>query len=290
MNAQVALNIKPGVYPGIPNEAYHAGPGISKSGLWTIHSQSPAHYKFPPARDEDSTQAKAAKDFGTACHVAILQPELFEAQVMRGPEDRRGNKWTDAAAYAQDAGKTLLIASAFDEVLAMRDAVHADAWINSLITGGKPEVEHSGYWIDPETGEKVRCRPDLYRGDLSIMLDLKSALSAHPDAFARSVINYGYHAQEAIYSDGYRTLGRKVDGYVFLAWEKKSPYAFAVYELPPSIVDEGRAIMRKALETYSACRKANRWPAYSGSGGVKELAFKRWHYSMTEAPADEIAA
>ncbi|MER9628399.1 PD-(D/E)XK nuclease-like domain-containing protein [Mesorhizobium sp. M0296] len=281
MNA-IPKGFKPGIYQGVPNEAYHSGPGVSKSGLWTIHSQSPAHYKSPPAKDEESTQVKANRDFGTAAHIAILEPETFEKRVFRGPVDRRGNKWTDAEEFCQSEDKTLLVASAYDEVLAMRDAVHADAWVNSIITGGKPEIEASGYWIDPATGMICRCRPDLYRADLGIIVDLKSALSAHPDAFARSVTNYGYHAQEAIYSDGWRTLGRSVEGFVFLAWEKKSPYAFGVYELPPSIVEEGRAVMRKALDTYAECVKANHWPAYGD--GVQELSFKRWAYRLTEAP------
>lgn len=284
MNQHVAIpkGFKPGVYHGVANETYHSGPGASKSGLWTLETQSPAHYKFPPDKDEDSTQAKANRDFGTAAHIAILEPEDFEKRVFRGPVDRRGNKWTDAEEFCKSEGKTLLVASAYDEVLAMRDAVHADAWVNSIITGGKPEVEASGYWIDEETGMVCRCRPDLYRADLGIIVDLKSALSAHPDAFARSVINYGYHAQEAFYSDGWRALDRNVEGFVFLAWEKKSPYAFGVYELPPSIVEEGRAVMRKALNTYAECFKANHWPAYGA--GVQELSFKRWSYRLTEAP------
>lgn len=274
--------MQPGIYLDLPIEQYHSGPGISKSGLWTIHSQSPAHYKFPPARDEESTQAKATKDFGTAAHIAILEPETFERRVFRGPEDRRGNKWKDAEEWCRAEGKTLLIQSAYDEVLAIRDAVHADPWINSIITGGKPVVEASGYWIDEATGELCRCRPDLYREDLGVILDLKTTLSAHPDAFARSVINYGYHAQEAFYSDGWSALGKLVNGFVFLAWEKKSPYAFAVYELPPSIVEEGRAIMRQALDRYAECVKKDRWPAYGE--GVQELSFQRWAYRLTEAP------
>lgn len=285
--------MKPGVYLKLSNEDYHAGPGASKSGLWTIDQQSPAHYKFPPPRDEESTQAIAAKDFGTASHIAILEPERFEQAVYRGPEDRRGNKWKDADEYCRIEGKTLLIASAYDNVLAIRDAIHADPWLNGIITGGGKQTvrEASGYWIDKETGELCRCRPDLYRRDLKTILDVKSAASAHPDAFARSVINYGYHAQEAFYSDGWRACGQNVEAFAFLVWEKKSPFAFAVYELPPPIVEEGRAIMRKALNTYAACKKANRWPAYSE--GVQELSFKRWHYRETEAPSaldDEIAA
>lgn len=268
--------VKPGIYKNVPNEAYHAGPGISKSGLWTISTKSPAHYKFGE-REETN-----AFDFGEACHLAILQPELFEAKVYRGPDDRRGNKWKDAAEFCQGEGKLLLTAGDHDSVMTIRDAVHADSWINGIITGGKPTVEASGYWIDEATGQLSRCRPDLYRADLGVIVDVKSTVSAHPDAFARSVVNYGYHAQEAFYSDGWRALGQNVEGFVFLAWEKKSPYAFAVYELPPAIVQEGRALMRQALETYAECQAKNHWPMYGE--GVQELAFKRWAYRMTEAP------
>ncbi|HEY5797646.1 MAG TPA: PD-(D/E)XK nuclease-like domain-containing protein [Bosea sp. (in: a-proteobacteria)] len=280
--AVVASDIKPGIYQGVPNEAYHAGPGVSKSGLWTIQTQSPAHYKFG-VREETS-----AFDFGEACHLAILQPELFEPKVYRGPEDRRGNKWKDAAEFCQGEGKLILTSGDYDAVLAIRDAVHADAWVNSIITGGKPMVEASGYWRDEETGVLCRCRPDLYREDLGIILDVKSTQSAHPEAFARGVVNYGYHAQEAFYSDGWRANGQSVEGFVFLAWEKKAPFAKAVYELPPSIVEEGRAMMRKALDTYAQCDHDDQWPAYGD--GVRELSFKPWSYQLTEAPRGEEAA
>lgn len=282
-------DIKPGIYQGIPNEAYHAGPGISKSGLWTIHKKTPAHYKFPPVKEETTT-AKGIKDFGTAQHIAILEPNIFEAKVYRGPQDRKGNKWLDAVELCKIDSKVLLTASQYDEVLTVRDTVHADQWINAIITGGKPEVEASGYWIDEETGVLCRCRPDLYRADLGIMLDVKTSESAAPDDFVRSVDNYGYHAQEAHYTDGYQALGRQVEGFVILALEKKSPYAKAVYELPPSIVDEGRAIIRKSMATYAECFKSEQWPGFPE--GVQELKFQRWSYRLTQAPSalDEEAA
>lgn len=273
--------MKPGIYFDRPNDAYHSGPGISKSGLWTLQSQSPAHYKFPP-QTEESAQARAAKDFGQAAHVAILEPESFEDRVVKGPSDRRGNKWSDLAEMCRIDNKTLLTEGDYSNVLAMRDAIHADSWINTIITGGKPLIEASGYWLDDETGELCRCRPDLYRDDLGVIVDLKSTLSAHPDAFARSVINYGYHAQEAFYSDGWQKCGKPVEAFIFIAWEKKSPFAHGVYELPPSIVDEGRAVMRKALNRYHECSASGTWPGYEE--GVQELSFKRWAYRETEAP------
>ena len=268
--------MKPGIYFDLSNEDYHASEGVSKSGLWTIQTQSPAHFRYAVREQKNHF------DFGEASHLAVLQPNEFETRVHRGPDDRRGNKWKDAAEWCQSEGLLLLTSSDYDDVLAIRDAVHADAWINSIITGGNPIVEASGYAIDEQTGELVRVRPDLYREDLGIIIDAKSTMSAHPDAFARSVVNYGYHAQEAFYSDVWRSLGKPVDGFVFLSWEKKSPYAKAVYELPPSIVEEGRAMMRQALDTYHDCRERDEWPAYGD--GVQELSFKRWAYRLTEAP------
>ncbi|MGJ5032255.1 PD-(D/E)XK nuclease-like domain-containing protein [Bradyrhizobium sp. HKCCYLS2038] len=268
--------MKPGVYLKLSEDAYHSGEGVSKSGLWTIETRSPAHYKFGLRKETKPF------DFGHACHLAILQPNEFEQMVVRGPEDRRGNKWKDVAEICKVDKKLLLTSGDYDGVLTVRDTVHADPWVNSIITGGDGVNEASGYWIDQDTGELCRCRPDRYRRDLKLILDVKTAASAHPDAFAKSVVNYGYHAQEAFYTDGWQACGQQVDAFAFLSFEKEPPYAFAVYELPPSIVEEGRAVMRKALNTYADCRKANRWPSYGE--GVQELSFKRWNYRLTQAP------
>lgn len=271
----------PGIHPGIDDDAYHGGPGISKSGLWTIYTKSPAHYRFAPSKDT------GAFSLGKAAHIAILEPETFEARVMKGPADRRGNNWKDAQAEAANTGRLLLTSGDYDTGLLMRDAVHADARINAIIASSQSQIEHSGFWIDEETGVLCKCRPDLYRPDLGIMLDLKSTTDAHPDAFARSVISYGYHTQEAWYAGGYRALQQNVEGFVFLAVEKTDPFVCALYELPPSIVAEGQAIARKALARYAECAAADQWPGYSGE--ITELTFKRWSYQETHPDMEEAA-
>lgn len=278
MNAITPTTIKPGIYDDISNEAYHAGPGISKTGLWTIYKSSPAHYRFGERTESN------AFDMGSAIDSAILEPNQFEARVFKGPTDRRGNKWADAVAEANNLGRLLLTSGDYEDVLTIRDAVHADPWINSIIASSKAVVQQSAYAVDPATGLLIRCRPDLRRPDLGLKLDLKSARSAAPDQFARAVIEYGYHAQEAHYTDTWAAAGGEVEAFAFLVVEKKPPYAFAVYELPPSIVEEGRAAMRKALTVYAECERTDKWPAYGE--GVQELSFKHWAYRETEAPRD----
>lgn len=263
---------QPGIYEDIPGEAYHAGPGISRTGLWKIHSRSPRHFRFGKQKDTD------AFSLGEAAHLAILQPDAFETRVCRGPDDRRGNRWKDAQEAAELDGRMLLTAGDFDAVLEIRDAVHSDAWVSAILTGGDRQIEASGCWLDEETGVLCRCRPDLYRRDLKVIVDIKTTVSARSDDFAKSVVSYGYHAQEAFYSDGWRVLGQEVDAFVFIALEKEAPWAKAVYELPPSIVEEGRAIMRKTLPVFEECQRTNIWPGYPE--GVQELQFPRWAYTL----------
>ncbi|NJL06841.1 MAG: hypothetical protein HC900_00195 [Methylacidiphilales bacterium] len=270
---------KPGLYDGISEYEYRSGPGISKSGLWTIWTRSPAHFRFAEPKESE------AFDFGSACHLAILQPNEFEQIVHRGPPDRRGNKWTDLAKWCEAEGKLLLTEGDFEKCLTIRDALHADAWISGIITGGARHVEASAYWM--RDGLLCKCRPDLYRRDLGIILDLKSTACARGDAFARSVVDYGYHVQEQWYSDGLASIDLPVNGFAFLAFEKEAPFAFRVYELPPPIVAEGHAIADQAFARYAECVRANIWPAYGY--GVEELSFPRWAYKATPAPMGEDA-
>jgi len=268
--------MKQGIFADISNEDYHASEGVSKSGLHTLLTQTPAHYKYAERED------KQEFDFGTACHTAILEPDTFEARTMRGPADRRGNVWKDAQAEAVNSKRSLLTAPDYDAVMVIRDAIHADAWLNSIISHSAAQVERSCFWKDPEHGVQLRSRPDLYRPDLAIMLDLKTTTSAAPSQFAKSVVDYGYHMQEAIYTAGHRMNGQPVEGFVFLAVEKKKPFAYAVYELPPSIVSEGDAMWRKAMGVYAECERYGIWPGYPN--GVRELAFPRWAYKETKVP------
>jgi hypothetical protein len=278
MNATAPLSnlpTTPGIYD-LPADDYHAGPGISKSGLWTLYNRTPYHYKYE-VRAETSSQR-----FGTAAHTAVLEPELFTARFVRGPVDRRGNKWTDACKAAVDTGRQCLTESEYDDAQRLRDALHRNPLIQRL-TAGQPAVEKSGYWIDPQTEELCRCRPDLYNPDLRIMGDLKSTTDASAREWVKRVADYGFHVQEAFYRAGWEFAGGgDVEGFVFITVEKSAPFAHAVYELDLPSVAEGAAVARKALEMYRACRLADQWPGYAAD--VQELALPRWAYKeMREA-------
>lgn len=74
--------MRPGIYDGISNDAYHGGPGISKSGLDILH-KSPAHLKA--ARDFAGEKRETKAMFkGKALHALVLEPAAFVREYTLG--------------------------------------------------------------------------------------------------------------------------------------------------------------------------------------------------------------
>jgi exodeoxyribonuclease VIII len=122
----------------------------------------------------------------------------------------------------------------------------------------------------------MRGRPDAL-GD-NLIVDLKTAQDASPDAFARTAANFGYHAQAAYYLDGLRNLGYCDEQAVFLfvVVEKTPPFGVAVYALDDDAIEAGRAQYEDAWSTYRSCRASNNWPSYPGSQKIETLSLPRW--------------
>lgn len=287
--------MQPGIHD-VSNDDYHRGPGISKSGLWKLWNNTPAHYFA--SRMGETDESSAAKDFGSAAHAAVLEPEVFESRYYQGP-DARGNSniWKDAAAYAAQHGLTILKPADYEAVLRLRDKAAAHPILRTLTTGAV--VEKAAYWIDEETGELCRCKPDIYAPKAGLIGDIKTTTNAAQDKWIRRVMDFGYHVQEPFYTDGWQAAGGGgVEGFVFVVIESEAPHLFAVYELDPDSVEEGRRTYRAALNLYAECMKKQRalneesadavakcWPGYSEK--VTELRLPKWAFHFVNQNTGE---
>jgi exodeoxyribonuclease VIII len=81
--------INPGIY-NLSSEAYHHGPGISRSGLMEF-KRSPYHYWYKHLNpDYIAEPATPAQIFGNALHTYVLEPEKFDQQFFVAPKfDKR---------------------------------------------------------------------------------------------------------------------------------------------------------------------------------------------------------
>lgn len=254
--------MNPGIYSDLDLAAYHATGAVGKSTLWTLHSKTPAHTRT------ESEEPTADMEFGTACHSAILEPHRFDKAVICGPADRRGKKWAEA--LEANPGALVLPAPAFEKVLRLRDTVMRDQIVRQL-PSEFAMIEHSAFWVDEETQLLCKCRPDLYRGDQNMIVDLKTTGDATKQVWLSRAMNMGYHVQDAHYSEGWQYHGGIVDTFLFLVVERDPPFAHAIYELGNAEKGLGKRIARKALQRYAECARADEWPGHDE--GVQIMNF-----------------
>ena len=251
---------------------YHAHSSVSKSQLDRL-AISPAHYKWPP---EKQTKATA---FGAALHDYVLSPDVFDATYFVKPEGFNASKNPDKRLQAAwlDMGLTLISHDEFEAIQRIREQIMEIPKARYLLSSGQQEVSH--FWTDHDTGVQCRCRPDWTPKDLPWLLDLKTTVDASPRGFSRSCANYRYHVQAAFYSDGVAaTTGRNITNFLFLAVEKEPPYAVALYELPQSAIDLGRALYRRDLQTYADAVMHDDWPAYGQD--IQQIDLPAWAYNV----------
>ena len=190
--------MKVGYYPKerLTNEAYHAGPGISKSG-WTLISRSLAHFKHYKKKVTD------AMILGAAVDMAVFEPELFQERYVIAPEGMPFNK-KDGIAFKQQAeaqGKTALTFAKGGHIPGIVEAVRSDKDAARLLAHGMAQV--SGYWRDPTWNFLAKCRCDWVT-DSQVIVDLKTTTDARMIPFSRIAFadDKRYDFQNVVYCEG----------------------------------------------------------------------------------------
>lgn len=272
------ISYAPGVYPDMTNDAYHSGPGISKSGLDLI-ARSPYLYRHRP--EIETTRAML---IGSAFHAATLEPGTFTDLFAVAPEvNARTNAGkAELELFRQENdGKTILAREDAEKVAAMAKAVLDHPMAANILRDDQGRAETSIFHTDEPTGELIKVRPDWMVEDL--LVDLKSTEDATPDAFSKSCWNYRYHVQAAFYLDtANAALGfERFRSFVFIVCEKKPPFQVAVYLADRQMIEAGRAQYRKDMETYHQCRLADSWPGIN-AGRIQEIGLPGWALRQIE--------
>lgn len=241
----------------ITSEEYHSEyrTYLSSSDLRRI-LRSPAHYRAPSA---PPTQAQ---EIGTLVHEKLLEPELW--QKSRRPSlkiDRRtkeGKALADwQASQEAELGIKFVSEDLYNQVETLAHSVNASLGSTGLLTGGVAEL--SGF--TELSGVNIRIRPDYLKDD--VIVDLKTCQDARPEAFVRSIFQYGYDVQASLYCAAAASIDGKQRRFVWIAIEKEAPFGVCIYEATPEVLARGRRLYEQAIEIYKQCSEWDHWPAYS---------------------------
>lgn len=266
-----------GVHLNMPADEYHQRIlGVASKGALDLVAKSPAHYKswIDGAYEEEDTSSVFA--FGKAAHCAILEPYLFTQTYAVKPAfgDCRNtaNKAKRDEWLAAHDGYTVISQEDYDAVCAMGKAVRAHKLASKLLSGGKPEVTVG--WTDDATGLPCKARADYWKEKQGVIVDLKTCADASPLGFRKSVSNFRYHVQDAHYRRGFAAVGKQVASFVFVAIEKRPPYAIGIYTLNEDALQRGEQHVRANMQTLAECMKSGEWPGYDP--GIQTLELPPW--------------
>ncbi|TDC35680.1 hypothetical protein E1211_15355 [Micromonospora sp. 15K316] len=259
---------RPGIYPGVPDDVYHADPvpggSLSSTGARKLLPPScPALFKHWL---DNGQEHKPEFDLGKAAHLRVLGtgPELVLVD-----RDRWDTKEVKAQVAAiREAGGVPLKRADMEKVDAMAAAIREHPLARQLLDPDRGQAEVSLFWQDTET--RIRCRvrldwvPDPGRGR-PLLVDYKTCDSAAPDKLDKAINEWGYHVQRGHYLPGARATGLVGDDaeLMFVFQEKKPPYLVTVVELHPVAKRIGEHLAREARHLYRECTTSGRWPGYT---------------------------
>lgn len=259
---------------------------LSRSDLCAIYDSPHKWHESARLGIVEPDEHTANIEFGSLFDCLLLQPERFSEYYLLAPttyETKKGETkdWTWKSSTCREwrdeqeaAGHLVCTQEALYEAkTAMVSLInHPDhgEQTNRLVVNSKHQVFVISEYHDDETGlvVPVKCLTDIVP-DASdpefgkCLFDLKTALTAHPRKWKRSVNDNNYHVQGAINLDCHQACGSDRVDFRHLIVENTAPWEPARHYLSQEFLTLGRLKYLTALRTYCRCVKSGVWPSYS---------------------------
>lgn len=256
-----------GLVLGLSADDYHADlvdpdrPTLSSSIAQILCDRSPAHARAAHPRLATTPVVVEAKhyDVGSAVHSLLLEPET--ALVCRvEAKDWKTKAAQEARVAARELGLIPLLDRDADKVeacvAAIRPQLEAFNAAPAFLAG---QIERTLVW--ERDGVLCRARPDSLLPDA--VDDLKTATSALPRKWTRTISDHGYDLQAAMYLDGVEAvLGTRSVQWRWVVVEPYPPFAVTVVVPGADVLEVGRAKFLYALKWWRKCLDSGVWPAY----------------------------
>lgn len=275
---------KDGIYPGLSFDEYASIDAINQSFLKEF-AKSPKHAQY--WRATGGREQTDSMKFGRALHLAILEPQNFDTEVLEIPKiDRRTKAGKIAWANYQrkSEGRITLDPDERERIKHIAQSIIAHPAAADLFrTKGANEV--TVLWTDPETQLKCKARMDRFTSYKSwgVAMDMKSCQDVEKRAFQKTITNLGYDLQGSFTLQGLDILRPIPNGsssqrvFVWLAVESEGPFDVGVYEMVDDAVRHARQRIRRMLQEIKKCRETGIWPGKCGDG-IESMDLPEWVY------------
>jgi PDDEXK-like uncharacterized protein DUF3799 len=268
-----------GIHADIPMAHYIALPLMSAGRLEKLR-RSPLQYRHSLVEPPKPTPPM---ETGTALHLAVLEPHLFEAHYVvigqceglkkdrdrcgyNGSVYRNGHSWCRTHDPLKGAPSTddveVIGAEDYTAVLGMRDAIIAHPRARTLFEG-RGAFETTIIFRDDETGVLCKARPDRLIERAAMLVDVKTCRDGAPWAFPRAAENLGYFRKLAFYRRALRAIGWNYGSTAVVAVESAAPYDLACYLVDEASLDSADREVSRLLRQYVTCEETGIWSGYA---------------------------
>ncbi|MCU7836133.1 MAG: PD-(D/E)XK nuclease-like domain-containing protein [gamma proteobacterium symbiont of Taylorina sp.] len=263
--------------PNLSNADYHAESAYGSTSV--KQAEVPAVLQY---HQNNPQEYKDCFRIGSLIHTCILEPEKLNEEYLTAPNIGKRSKadresWADwflehgandvpeiitkpaanwYGEFQKQTGISIVTPDELSKFMQMLHSVQSNSEAVSLLSGGR--AEQSLFFTDDETGVNLKVRPDQLNDQFCT--DIKSTRNAKPHAFARSIMDFGYHISQAMYLDGIKQVtGRDVQ-YRYIVIQKDAPYLCVVYQLSDESAEIGRVKYRELLRKLAECLESDQWP------------------------------
>jgi len=269
--------VKPGIYPGIANEAYHAAPGLSRSRLKVLLTGTPLD--FHAAKYVEETPAMR---LGTALELAVLEPDRFAALVRPVPKwDMRttvGNHFR-ARWDAANPGAIAVPEEDYAQAVEAARILRSKKGPATALREGKAQL--SLWW--EQNGILCKSRPDFFDADRAISVDIKSTSRDLSDRQMVTILEDQFAAMQAamVNCAAAALTGKPITSYLLVV-KLTPPLDMRLLLVGLDWLEYGEAQFLRALAIYRECEAAGVYPGWADRG-VSEVEMPSWLRSRAQA-------
>lgn len=259
---------------------YRALPALSASDI-KIMQRSQAHWHYWKSNPPEETEAQR---LGTAVHMKILQPDLFDSEYAlfsdsayvealrkgevpdesgkhKAYENPRASKLYKS--YKADfdnsvQGRKIIGQEYLEVVNGISNAVKQNPHVNEWLNDPQSLKEHAIFWRVGDTDMKAML--DLICGH--VIVDIKTTLDARADSFMREAHRYGYFLQGAVYVSALESTGIENPTFILLACEKEPPYLCQPFVIGQDTIEYQKTRIDKLLREHVDCLRTGIWSGY----------------------------
>lgn len=253
------------IVENMPHDEYLKADGLSNSEALMV-GRSPADYIWSQNAPADPAKV-LTRDFGTALHMAILEPERYEDELLVSSVKGRETK-TFQQEVTDNPDKIVLTEIEAEKLRIMQASAMAHPVFADIVNKTNNK-EVSIFARDELRGIDLKIRPDIDLSSLGFLADAKTTKDISdwrndkPWINPLHTMNYGHTAAFYLYVASIH-YGFDIDVYKFLVIQKTAElgrYPVTVFSVDRDylIANGFWDAMLENLDTYALCKNNNLW-------------------------------